>query len=139
MTTERRSDARILPDGITRATLRPGCLVLLVDVSAGGALVQSSKPLRPGTRAHLQIVTAAHSFAISAHVLRCAVWSLDAMEGVLYRGAMKFDQRWEALWAATTPPGSLVPRPGLDSASAVGTRYPRDEGDPDRNITRRTK
>ena len=54
--TDRRIDARFPPPAraATRATLRPGCPVVLVDFSAGGALVEASRPLRPGARVHLQ-------------------------------------------------------------------------------------
>jgi PilZ domain-containing protein len=95
--TDRRIDARFPPPqrGATRATLRPGCLVLLVDLSAGGALVEASRPLRPGTRVHLQVVTDARTVALAARVLRCAVWSLDPHAGVTYRGALMFEERCE--------------------------------------------
>ena len=66
--TERRVHARFPPPrrGEPRATLRPGCPVRLVDLSAGGALLEASRPLRPGARVHLQLVTAARTFALAA-------------------------------------------------------------------------
>ncbi|MEO8520279.1 MAG: PilZ domain-containing protein [Acidobacteriota bacterium] len=82
----------------SRATLRPGRVVSLVDLSAGGALVQGDRPLRPGGRVHLQLVTAAGTFVLSAHVVRCAVWALDDGAGATYRGALKFDPRAEHVW-----------------------------------------
>lgn len=98
--TDRRTDARFPPPlrGAGRATLRPGCIVTLLDVSAGGVLVQAPRPLRPGARVHLQLVTAARTFVLTAYVLRCAVWSLDPDDGVTYRGALKFEQRCEMFW-----------------------------------------
>ena len=82
----RRKEARFTPPVRTdvRATLRPGCVVALVDVSAGGALVQAPRPLRPGGRVHLQVVTGSKRVAVAAQILRCQVWSLDP-EGVTYR------------------------------------------------------
>lgn len=80
-----------------RATLRPGCLVALVELSSGGALVQGRRPLRPGARVHVQLVTEARSMAVAAHVLRCAVWALDPHAGVTYEAALKFEVRCE--WA----------------------------------------
>jgi hypothetical protein len=99
---DRRVDARFPPPpaGQTRATLRPGCIVFLVDLSAGGALVQAFRPLRPGARVHLQVVAEARTFALSGHVLRCAVWSLDPVDGVIYRGALQFEHRCEWIWDA---------------------------------------
>ena len=89
---DRRRHARFRHTWLTgaRATLRPGWLVVLVDLSAGGALVQGSRPLRPGARVHLQLVTDVRSTALAAHVTRCAVWSLEH-DGVTYEGALKFE------------------------------------------------
>jgi len=95
--TERRIDARfILPHtSITRATLRPGCAVHVVDLSARGALVQAGQPLRPGARVHFQLVTTERAFALVGRILRCAVWTLDAERGATYRGALHFEERCE--------------------------------------------
>lgn len=95
---DRRREQRAGNPGaaIARATLRPGCPVLIVDVSPRGALVEGSRPLRPGARVQLHLVTAAGSVLISALVLRCAVWAIgagDGAEGVIYRGALLFDER----------------------------------------------
>ena len=128
--TDRRVEARVYPADFTRATLRPGCVVLVVDVSAGGALVQARRPLRPGTRAHLQLVTAARTFGITAHVLRCAVWSLDPLDGVLYRGALKFDHRWDLSWVAATQPGSAVPGTWTSNEAPGGNALPAVEHQP---------
>jgi hypothetical protein len=103
---ERRADARFpLPRAhVVRATLRPGCAVVLVDFSAGGALVRAGRPFRPGARVHLQLVTATRTWVLAAQVLRCTVWSLDELEGATYQGALRFDQRCESFWD-TQPPG----------------------------------
>lgn len=92
---ERRRDARFRHAWLhaVRATLRAECGVALVDISAGGALVRASRPLRPGARVHLQFTTASGAAALPAHVLRCAVWALDPHEGVTYQGALRFEQR----------------------------------------------
>ena len=109
--TDRRSEARFPPPrkGATRVTLRPGCPVVLVDLSAGGALVQGDRPLRPGARVHLQLVTEVRTFVLAARVLRCAVWSLDPYAGVTYRGALKFEDRWSCSRETETPAGSTTP------------------------------
>jgi hypothetical protein len=110
---DRRSDPRFecSPVEITRATLRPGCTVRIVDVSAGGALLQSGRPLRPGARVHVQIVTTVGAFSLVARVLRCEVWTLDALLGVTYRGALQFEQRCDFLWEGETLIGSPIPAP----------------------------
>jgi hypothetical protein len=55
------------------------------------------------------LVTDARRIGIAAHVLRCAVISLDARHGVQYRGALKFDQRFDLLWEHGTLDGYLLP------------------------------
>jgi len=109
--TDRRIDARFaLPrTTITRATLRPGCAVRVVNLSSGGALVQADQPIRPGARVHVQIVTTVRAFALVARVLRCAVWTLEPHDGATYRGALQFEDRCESFWEPETQPGSEIP------------------------------
>jgi PilZ domain len=108
---DRRSDARFTlpPASITRATLRPGCAVRVVDLSAGGALVQAGQPLRPGARVHFQLVTTVQAFALVARILRCAVWTLDAEAGAVYRGALQFEDRFECAWEPESLQGPAAP------------------------------
>jgi hypothetical protein len=66
---------------------------------------------------HLQLVTPGRTFALSACVLRCAVWSLDPFEGVTYRGALMFEERCELFWEIETPAGPAIPAcPKLDGS-----------------------
>ncbi|MEO5895991.1 MAG: hypothetical protein ABIS06_09845 [Vicinamibacterales bacterium] len=97
---ERRAEARFLvpPQLDLRVTLRPGCSVELVEVCAGGALIEVPRPLRPGGRVHVQVTTPQRTFAIAANVTRCMVWSLDPLEGARYRGALRFDHRIKWCW-----------------------------------------
>ncbi len=76
-----------------RATMRPGCAVVLVDIGAGGSLIESPRPMRPGARIHLQVAMPSRTVALHAHVLRCMVWSIDPLDGVRYRGALRFERR----------------------------------------------
>jgi hypothetical protein len=126
--TERRRDARLSNGCLDtiKTTLRPGYSVTVVDVSAGGALVQGSRPLRPGANVHLQVVTAGGTFAVAAGVLRCAVWSLGGGDGVLYRGALKFEERCErfSLWERETPDGQFAPGSGSREQAVTGNPLP---------------
>jgi hypothetical protein len=124
--TDRRADARFGQPVIagTQAILRPGYAVSLIDLSAGGALIQGPRPLRPGARVHLQLLTGTRRLGIAAHVLRCSVASLDSRQGVQYRGALKFDHRCDALWEAGTLDGYLVPVDGARSASIASETAP---------------
>jgi hypothetical protein len=99
--TDRRRDARFGRDAVpeVRATLRPGCLVSIVDLSAGGALVDAPRPLRPGARVHVQLIAGERAFSVAAHILRCFVWEVDPHNGVRYRGALRFEQPCELVAA----------------------------------------
>lgn len=120
--TDRRIDARFRPVTHTQANLRPGCTVALVDISAGGALVQAVRPLRPGARVHLQVTTPERRYAIAAHVLRCMVWSLDPLKGVIYRGALRFEERVDWCWAGTS--GHGLPGKQRPEGSRFGNDVP---------------
>jgi hypothetical protein len=123
---ERRVDARFRQAALapTRATLRPGCDVTVIDLSAGGALVQARRPLRPGARVHLQLATLGRMFALSAHVLRCAVWSLDGEDGVIYRGALQFEHRCVFVREEPARRGYVMPSSSGPESSARGTPLP---------------
>jgi hypothetical protein len=123
---DRRIDTRFAwaQAGITRATLRPGCSVRVVNVSAGGALVQGGRPLRPGARVHVQLVTSCRVFALVARVLRCTVWMLDSHDGATYRGALQFEERCELFWEPGTLPGSRVPIESSHETDRLGMGYP---------------
>jgi PilZ domain-containing protein len=123
---DRRSDLRYgwSPADISHATLRPGHVVHLIDLSPGGALVQTDRALRPGARVHFNLVLRERSFGLSARVLRCVVWTLDPREGISYRGALQFDDRCESLREMGTPHGSYVPVWQPSPQSEEGSGYP---------------
>jgi hypothetical protein len=138
---DRRHDTRFLPPllRLTRATLRPGYVVSLVDLSAGGALVEGPRPLRPGARVHLQVLTDSRVFALVGHVLRCVVWSLDPQAGVTYRGALKFEHRCELFWEGRTLTGSAVPGLPKPTTADSGQAIPSGPGRPRAVPRRHTK
>jgi len=109
--TERRTHSRFGHPTIAsvRALLRPGHLVAVQNLSAGGALIIGTRPLRPGSRVFLQITIADQTAGRRAQVVRCAVASLEGFEGVQYRSALRFDDRWDSLWEHCTLDGYRMP------------------------------
>ena len=97
---ERRQTARFRPPArheIT-AALRPGSGVSLSNVSNTGALVRSPRPIRPGSRVHLQVLCREQRVSVAATVVRCTVAALHPLHGVSYAGALQFDHDVEWRW-----------------------------------------
>lgn len=126
---DRRTDLRYgwPPADISHATLRPGYVVHLVDLSAGGALVQTRRALRPGARVHFNLVLRERSFGLSARVLRCVVWTLDWSEGISYRGALQFEERCELLREMATHGGSDISVCSASAKSEQGIGVPTED------------
>ncbi len=74
------------------ARLRPGFEAGLVDVSRGGALVETLTRLRPGLKALLLLTTTDGELRASGEVVRAWVSAIPPDRGVLYRGALRFDR-----------------------------------------------
>ena len=96
--TERTDDRRVArrrrqfeEHGIVAARVRPGHDVSLIDVSAGGALIESDRRLLPGTSIELQLETPGQRAALRGRVLRCAVARVHSTS-ICYRGAISFDR-----------------------------------------------
>ena len=97
--------------GIVRARVRPGHDVSVIDLSAGGALVESSHRLMPDTAIELHLRrNGADAEVVRGRVARCSVWKLSASL-VSYRGAILFEH--------------LLPR--LAKGDAGGYELPRAE------------
>src|SRR6476659_6417134 len=79
---------------IRQARLGAGHAVSIVDLSAGGALIDSPIPLRPGARLGRAIDGRGFNKAIQLRVVRCQIGALNAGEA-LYRGACEFTNRIE--------------------------------------------
>lgn len=77
--------------GIVSARIRPGSDATVIDVSAGGALIETPHRLLPGAMVELQLAAGDERTAIRGRVVRCAVAWLGAA-GVRYRGAIAFDR-----------------------------------------------
>jgi hypothetical protein len=92
---ERRTHPRhhgVETHGIVQMRIRPGHGATLLDVSAGGALIESTYRLLPGTSVELQVDTADRRVCIRGRVLRCAVVRVWPTV-IRYRGAVGFDGR----------------------------------------------
>lgn len=79
--------------GITSARVRPGHLVAVIDVSAGGVSIEISQRLLPGTAVDLQFETPHRRTSLRGRVLRCAVTGLRPT-AVSYQAAIAFDRQW---------------------------------------------
>jgi hypothetical protein len=108
---ERRIHSRFAQPGIAhiQAILRPARQVSLVNLSAGGALIEERRPLRPGSRVFLQLTTGRSCAGRKAQVLRCMVASLRSHDGVKYRGALRFEDEWADVWEELTLDGYELP------------------------------
>lgn len=91
---ERRKTDRSIPTehGIVSARVRPGREVFVIDLSAGGILVETIHRLLPGVWIELHLTTPERRVAMRGCVLRCAVARLGP-ESIWYRGAIRFDRK----------------------------------------------
>lgn len=93
---ERRQAGRTRGGDIL-ARIRPGHQVRVVDVSAGGALLEAARPLRPGADVEVQFEREDRRVRLSATVVRCGVTAIDPERGPTYRAAIAFAHTFE--WA----------------------------------------
>jgi hypothetical protein len=76
---------------IVATRVRPGHCARIIDVSAGGALVETTYRLLPGTSVELHVETDTRHTRVRGQVLRCAVVRVRPT-AVCYRGAICFDR-----------------------------------------------
>jgi hypothetical protein len=93
--------------GIQSARVRPGIDVRLLDVSAGGASIETAYQLLPGRRLILQLSFATCALTIQSSVLRCIV-SHTSSARIAYRGGLAFERRLRWIVDATGVAGELV-------------------------------
>lgn len=88
---ERRAHVRLTPRQLS-ARLKQGGAVTLIDVSVGGALVETSRVLRPDTELVLEFfdVGSKHVAQMTSRVLRSHIARIDGV--IKYRGACVFSQ-----------------------------------------------
>jgi PilZ domain len=91
---ERRSMRRfesVEEHGIVTTRVRPGHRAHIVDVSAGGALIETAYRLLPGASVELHVETDTRHTRVRGQVLRCAVVRVRPT-AVCYQGAIRFDR-----------------------------------------------
>lgn len=92
---ERRACARVSTMeqvAMANGRVRPGRTARIVDVSAGGALIETDWRLLPGTRAELQVGDPVTVHRVKGRIVRCHVALLDR-ERVRYQGAIAFEEQ----------------------------------------------
>jgi hypothetical protein len=76
--------------GIESARVRRGVHVMVLDVSAGGVLIETRHRLLPGMPLEIHLERSKGTFTMRGRVLRCGVVRLTA-SSVCYQGAIRFD------------------------------------------------
>ncbi|MQA30187.1 MAG: hypothetical protein GEU82_10155 [Luteitalea sp.] len=90
---ERRRTPRavtVAEHGVVCVRVRPGFDASLLDISAGGAAIETACRLLPGTVVTLQLETRDRRHCARGRVVRCTVVSVQASR-VSYRGAVCFE------------------------------------------------
>lgn len=114
--TDRRREDRVTGAGM-RARMRPGYRLIVIDLSAGGALVEAGRPLRPGSYVDVQLESDARRGTVAARVVRCAVAAIDSESGVTYRAGLSFNDTCDWVREALTLAGHGVHGGSADVAS----------------------
>jgi PilZ domain-containing protein len=123
---DRRREPRNAAGGLI-ARIRAGHRLVVIDLSARGALVEGRGPLRPGSRVEVHLEWDTRRAMVAARVLRCTVAAIDAESGVTYRAALAFSELCEWIREAVTPRGHDLPHAvgaGLSPGGAAGELIP---------------
>ena len=119
---ERRRTARRSPgagEPVSRVRLRAGRELEVLDVSAGGALVEGETRLLPGTHVDVHIVTSDGRVLMRSRVVRAYVSAVQR-DRIQYRGAVAFDR------LVDVGAGYPVPRTPADAPAEAGSHYPAE-------------
>jgi hypothetical protein len=112
MADERREHRRVpgtLLDWINVARVKYGPEVNIVDLSRGGVLLESDRPLKPGSRQALEIAGPERTIVVPFGVLRSRISAIEP-RGAVYRSACVFSRPLELpeLAAAATFPEPIA-------------------------------
>ena len=77
--------------GIQSMQVRPGHHAMLINISAGGALIETGRRLLPGSNVDLVLERSQCRASVRGRVLRCTVVRLQSAS-ICYRGAIGFDR-----------------------------------------------
>ena len=80
---------------IARARLRTGATLLVLDISDGGCLTETTERLLPGRRVDVHLMTTGGRVLVPARVVRAYVYALRR-DAVRYRAALAFDRHVDA-------------------------------------------
>jgi hypothetical protein len=114
---DRRRDPRRRTTDV-RARMRPGHHLVVIDVSAGGALVEAGRPLRPGSQVEVQMESVDRRGRVAARVVRCTVAAIHPESGVTYQAALSFNESCDWVCESATQDG--YPMPAVDAGDASG-------------------
>ena len=108
---------------IASGRLRPGRSAQIVDVSPGGALIETDWRLLPGMSVELQLGEPVALYRVKGRILRCHVALLDR-ERIRYRGALAFEEQLP-FGGNERPMGSSCTRDTISTLSdRQGRGYP---------------
>jgi hypothetical protein len=126
-TDRRQSERWTHPDdhGIVSIRVRSGYAAVIVNMSAGGALIETASRLLPGAPVDLHIEAKQRRTTWRGHVLRCTVGTLRATS-VSYCAAIVFDRALP--WFANMPSnGYLVPAENPEESGLIGVGSTHNE------------
>jgi hypothetical protein len=117
----RRSPRRGVHDdhGIVSTKIRPGHPARIIDVSAGGALIETPQRLLPGRTLELQIEGRDRREIVRGSIVRCSVARVCATS-VCYRAAIHFERHLP--WFAEPPIADGYELPSADTSGGRVTQ-----------------
>ena len=107
---ERRRALRREPatqEPLSRARLRTGRDLAVVNVSNTGLLVEGAARLLPGTHVEVHVVTRDGRVLVRSRATRAYVWTLTG-DTLCYRGALAFDRPVDTAAITDAFPAALV-------------------------------
>jgi len=117
---ERRASARRIPsedETLARVRLRTGRELAVVDISDGGALVDGTARLLPGTHVEVHVVTREGRTLVRSRITRASVFAVAA-DTLRYRAALAFDAR------VNTAANRVVATQSSPAGATGGSGYP---------------
>jgi hypothetical protein len=94
VTVERRAWTRVDADAssaVACGKVKPGRIARILEMSAGGALIETEWRLLPGTRVDFQVGEPVALYSVKARILRSHIARLNR-DHVHYRGALMFEE-----------------------------------------------